>query len=194
MVQRNEKTGFLGIKMTRRGWNNVLIYVVIGIIIVFWKMFPAQPTGTADDTTGTPESAPAAVVTQAEVDADVPTAEAAAPMRLFPAVAIVELAVADLQLQQSQQGWLVNGIAVNGQRAAAHLVARWQQLEVSVSERKPKGAGTEVVVRLEDGRPLLNFMLYQQPQLLLHMQGDDNMYQIHQQSFAQLTGANAGLQ
>lgn len=193
MVERNEKRGFLGIKMTRRGWNNVLIYVVIGIIIVFWKMFPAQPDATQDLQSGGADPSPSETVVTA-TDADVPSADDESQrMQLFPEVGIVELAVADLQLQLTQQGWTVNETLADDQRAAQHLVERWQQLEVSVSERTPKGTATEVVVRLEDGRPLLSFMLYQQPQLLLHVQGDENVYRIHQQSFAQLTGANSGL-
>ncbi|RUO66215.1 hypothetical protein SAMN06297229_0294 [Pseudidiomarina planktonica] len=190
MVQRNEKQGILGINLTRRGWNNVLIYVILAIALLFWKVFPVHEDA---DTT----NAPTAVADESEVKNEAESVlesdAAANATALFPDVAIVELATPVLRLEQSDQGWLYNDQVVADQAGAEHLIERWQTLQVSVTEQQPQGVAKEIMVRLADGRPLIVLALYEQPVPIIQLPGDDTRYRAHQITYSQLTGANLSL-
>ncbi|MEX1222457.1 MAG: hypothetical protein WEA82_10140 [Idiomarina sp.] len=182
MVQRNEKHGILGINLTRRGWNNVLIYVILAIALLFWKVFPVHE----DINTS---SAPTGVTDENVVESDA-TGNITA---LFPDVDIVELATPVLRLEQSDQGWLSDDQVVADQAGAEHLIERWQTLQVSVTEQQPQGVAQEIMVRLADGRPLIVLALYERPVPIIQLPDDETHYRVHQITYSQLTGANLSL-
>lgn len=183
MVQRNEKQGILGIKLTRRGWNNVLIYAILAIALLFWKVFPVHEDINPDSSTTN--------VVTGESAGEQNTADDT--MALFPTVAIVELATPVLRLEQSDQGWLYDDQLIADQAGAEHLIERWQTLQVSVTDIQPQGTAQEIMVRLADGRPLLVLALYEQPVPIIQLPDDETHYRVHQVTYRQLTGANLSL-
>ena len=44
----NEKRKIFGLTMTRRAWNNVLVYVILIIMVVFWYVAPPVKEEAAD--------------------------------------------------------------------------------------------------------------------------------------------------
>lgn len=182
MVQRNEKQGILGINLTRRGWNNVLIYVILAIALLFWKVFPVHED---INTSSTPTAVADENVVDSEASGDTTS--------LFPDVAIVELATPELRLEQSDQGWLSNDQVVPDQAGADHLIDRWQTLQVSVTDQQPEGVAKEIMVRLADGRPLIVLALYERPVPIIQLPDADTHYRVHQVTYRQLTGANLRL-
>lgn len=184
MVQRNEKQGVLGIKLTRRGWNNVLIYAILAIALLFWKVFPVHEDINTESSTTTNVVAGESVADQST---------AGDTMALFPNVAIVELATPVLRLEQSDQGWLYDDQLIADQAGARHLIERWQTLQVSVTDIQPQGTAQEIMVRLADGRPLLVLALYEQPVPIIQLPDDETHYRVHQVTYRQLTGANLSL-
>lgn len=176
---KEQKTSFLGLKLTRRGWNNVLIYVILAIVLLFWQVTPDQ-ADQSNERASVEQPAEATVEDSSEPN------NATEGMKLFPEVAIVELSLPEIQVQATAEGWQQSAPNELSQQQLANLVATWQQLEVVAAERRPRGEATEVAVRLEDGRPLLVIALYTEPTLLLQLAEDDTIYRITSATAAEL--------
>ncbi|MFP3701574.1 hypothetical protein SB758_39485, partial [Burkholderia sp. SIMBA_013] len=52
----NEKRKIFGLTMTRRAWNNVLVYVILIIMVVFWYVAPPVKEEADDSITQEAES------------------------------------------------------------------------------------------------------------------------------------------
>ena len=182
---KEQKTSFLGLKLTRRGWNNVLIYVILAIVLLFWQVTPDQ-SDQSDERVSAEQPTATAVESGANAEANSEPNDATEGMKLFPEVAIVELSLPEIQVQATAEGWQQSAPNELSQQQLANLVATWQQLEVVAAERRPRGEATEVAVRLEDGRPLLVIALYTEPTLLLQLAEDDTIYRITSATAAEL--------
>lgn len=182
MAKGNQKKGRFGINLSRRGWNNVLIYGILLLVILFWRAFPEGPQALRDNLASSeqPDTTPV-------IAADAELGEVVA---LFPTVDIVEIGTPDFQLQYSEDGWWMGPTVARDQAAMTHFVARWQGLQVRPTEQAPRGEATEIRIRLSDGRPVIYLALYTRPELLLRVGDDPQVYRVENMTYKQLVGAN----
>jgi hypothetical protein len=160
----NEKRKLFGVTMTKRAWNNVLVYVILIIMFVFWYVAPPLK----------------------ETNEAVP--ESTEQIGLIPdngSLSAIEMP--DLTLQLANSEWhCVNDCRLTSQQISG-VVNNWLSIKMTPIDVKVTDKITDVLLSFNDGNTA-RVELYASPYLILRLPNQQQNFRIENLHVSQLLG------
>lgn len=163
MMRRTDKRTILGITLSKRGWNNVLVYVVLLIMALLWFSAPGP------DRVKTPTADP-------EV------------LTLLPENSSLDSIVIDDQVvEKAANGWRCQSPCALSQQQAASMANVWLNLNIEPADIQPSEKLVDVYLNFSDNQHA-RVELYLKPRLLLRLPQQDKVFQPVDATIEQLLG------
>ncbi|MBL4857184.1 MAG: hypothetical protein JKX89_09775, partial [Idiomarina sp.] len=121
----NEKRKIFGLTMTRRAWNNVLVYVILIIMVVFWYVAP--PVKEEADDGIAQEAEPGEVIGLIPNDGNLRTIQ-----------------IDQLKLALNDRQWQCQDPCRLSEKAAASVAENWLALTMTPTEQSAENLITEI--------------------------------------------------
>lgn len=162
-MKRKDKRTIFGITLSKRAWNNVLVYVVLLLMFLFWFSAPDSPAPGGQSKNGD-------------------------TMQLMPADSgLQSIQIAEQEIRLSESGWQCSAPCALTPQQAQAVAEAWQNLEIKASSQQPTEKLLDIQLGFVGNQQAL-VELYTQPQLLLRLPQQDKVYQPVNVSVEQLLG------
>ncbi|RUO81140.1 hypothetical protein CWI84_03245 [Idiomarina tyrosinivorans] len=163
MVKIDEKRRFFGITLSQRAWNNILVYAILLLMVVFYVIAPGNVQKVSQQ------------------------AEQLEPMQLMPSdVRLQQIRIADRVYLNSPQGWVCQAPCSVSQQAAQNLAQHW--LNLSITKTEKVGARiTDVELRFAEQAPV-KVTLFQAEHPVIWLPRQQQAYTILSADISQLLG------
>ncbi|MGM0481926.1 MAG: hypothetical protein ACQEQZ_08345 [Pseudomonadota bacterium] len=162
MRQKDNRTIF-GVTLSKRAWNNVLVYVVLLLMFLFWFSAPdSPPAGEQSENGGAVQLMP-------------------------PESGLQSIRIGDQQITLSEQGWQCQAPCSLSKQQAASLASVWLNLKITPSQQQPDQRLVDVQLGFVDNQQAV-VELYTEPELLLRLPQQDKVYQPVNVTIEQLLG------
>lgn len=159
----NEKRKIFGLTLTRRAWNNVLVYVILIIMVVFWYVAP-------------PVKEEAGKIASGEV------------IGLIPADSnLKEIQIDQLKLTLTDQQWQCGAPCRLSKNAAGSVASNWLALTMEPTKQPAENLITDVYFRFAGGEEA-RIELYAEPELMIRLPNQQQNYRIIEFTASQLLG------
>ena len=158
----NEKRRFFGLTLKKSTWNNIIVYIVLLIVAVFWFVFPNPNTAINSGPTERLMS-----------DTD----------------QLTGIEFANVTYQFDGQQWQCQGPCNESTQHIEALVDRWQNLAISSTSQRPQGEATSVILFFAN-QNYAQVELYREPTVILRLPQQDQLFLIENATHASLTPTN----
>lgn len=159
----NEKRKIFGLTMTRRAWNNVLVYVILIIMVVFWYVAPPVKEETAKIASG-------------EV------------IGLIPADSnLQEIQIDQLKLTLTDQQWQCEAPCRLSKNTAESVAENWRALTMEPTEQPASNLITNIYLRFAEGEEA-RIELYAQPELMIRLPNQQQNFRVIEFTASELLG------
>lgn len=164
----NEKRKIFGLTMTRKAWNNVLVYVILIIMVVFWYVAPP--------------------VKEEADDSIVQEAESGEVIGLIPNDGNLRaMQIDQLKLALNDGQWQCQAPCRLSEKAAASVVENWLALTMTPTEQPAENLITEVYFGFVGGEEA-RIELYAEPELMIRLPNQQQNYRVIEFTASQLLG------
>lgn len=161
----NEKRKIFGLTMTRRGWNNVLVYVLLLIMVVFWYVAPPtkeQGVGAQDAATETIGLIP-------------------------PDGSLTMITVGDIRLVLRDNEWQCDTSCRLPGSAPQRIAESWMAVQMEATSQPAENLLTSVYFRfVRDEQARIE--LYAEPELIIRLPNQQQNYRVKNATASQLLG------
>ena len=164
----NEKRKIFGLSMTRKAWNNVLVYVILIIMVVFWYVAPPVK-----------EEAESRVAEET-VSADV--------IGLIPNDSNLRfIQIDELKLVLNEQQWQCQAPCRLSEKAAQSVAENWLALTMEPTDKAEANLITEIYFRFAGGEEA-RVELYAEPELMIRLPNQQQNFRVKEFTASQLLG------
>ncbi len=164
----NEKRKIFGLNMTRRAWNNVLVYAILIIMVVFWYVAPP--------------------VKEEADDSIAQEAESGEVIGLIPNDGnLRSIKIDQLKLVLNDEQWQCQAPCRLSEKAAENVAANWLALTMTPTEQPAENLITEVYFRFSGGEEA-RVELYAEPELIIRLPNQQQNYRVIEFTASQLLG------
>lgn len=174
MKKQQQRTIF-GLTLSKRAWNNVLVYIVLLLMVLLWFVLPQpdQPLSLdSSEQNNRPKSA--------ETDAS--------RIGLLPDDGSLERIVIEQQtLVKQQQSWHCQAPCSLNSATATAVAQQWLDLTMEPVSLEPSQLIAEVQLGFK-GNQQARVMLYAAPELLLRLPQQNKVYRLPDVQVEQLLG------
>lgn len=151
-MKYDQKRTILGFTLTKRAWNNVLIYAVLALMFLLYYAMPSGRDALSTDTT-------------TEV------------MGLIPAeVNLQQIVIDDQVLLRQQDGWRCRQPCSLSARQASGVAEAWLSLTMVESNQSPKAKVVDVYLYFGNDQTA-RIEVYAEPQLLIRLPQQDRVFE-----------------
>ncbi|MDV6328266.1 hypothetical protein Q5L94_09350 [Idiomarina sp. Sol25] len=164
----NEKRKIFGLTMTRRAWNNVLVYVILIIMVVFWYVAP--PVKEEADNSIAQEAESGEVIGLIPKDGYLRTIQ-----------------IDQLKLALNDGQWQCQAPCRLSEKAAASVAENWLALTMAPTEQPAENLITDVYFGFVGGEEA-RIELYAEPELMIRMPAQQQNYRVIEFTASQLLG------
>lgn len=160
----NEKRKLFGVTMRKRSWNNVLVYVILIIMFVFWYVAP--PMKEVDETVSEPSSEIGLIPDNGSLSA---------------------IEMPDLMLKRDNGEWqCANECRLTNQQISG-VVTHWLSIKMTPVQEQATDKITDVLLSFNDGNTA-RVELYASPYLILRLPNQQQNFKIENLHVSQLLG------
>ncbi|MDV6317222.1 hypothetical protein [Idiomarina sp. HP20-50] len=164
----NEKRKIFGLTMTRRAWNNVLVYVILIIMVVFWYVAPPVKEN------------PDQSIAQGSASGDV--------IGLLPADSnLNEIQIDQLKLALTEQKWQCLKPCRLSENVAQRVAENWLALTMEPTSQQAENLITNVYFRFAGGEEA-RIELYAEPELIIRLPNQQQNYFVKEFTASELLG------
>jgi len=164
----NEKRKIFGLTMTRKAWNNVLVYVILIIMVVFWYVAPPVKEEAADS------------IAQ--------EAESGEVIGLIPDDGnLRSIQIDELELALADQQWQCQSPCRLSEKAAENVAANWLALTMTPTEQQAENLITDVYFGFAGGEEA-RIELYAEPALIIRLPNQQQNYRVIEFTASELLG------
>ena len=164
----NEKRKIFGLTMTRRAWNNVLVYVILIIMVVFWYVAP--PVKEEADDGIAQEAEPGEVIGLIPNDGNLRTIQ-----------------IDQLKLALNDRQWQCQDPCRLSEKAAASVAENWLALTMTPTEQSAENLITEIYFGFVGGEEA-RVELYADPELMIRLPNQQQNHRVIEFTASQLLG------
>lgn len=164
----NEKRKIFGLTMSRKAWNNVLVYVILIIMVVFWYVAP--PVKEDADKGIMQESESGEVIGLIPDDGN-----------------LRKIQIDQLKLALNDQQWQCQTPCRLSEKAAENVAANWLALTMTPTEQPAENLITEVYFGFVGGEEA-RIELYAEPELMIRLPNQQQNYRVIEFTASQLLG------
>lgn len=161
----NEKRKIFGLTMTRRAWNNVLVYVLLLIMVVFWYVAP--PTK--------------------DTDAPVQDTEVETVGLIPPDGTLTAITVGEIRLVLRDNQWQCDTPCRLPSTAPARIADTWLAVQMEATSQPANNLITSVYFRFEHNEQA-RIELYAEPELIIRLPNQQQNYRVKNATASQLLG------
>ncbi|MDA6067591.1 hypothetical protein OH214_10645 [Idiomarina abyssalis] len=164
----NEKRKIFGLTMTRRAWNNVLVYALLIIMVVFWYVAP--PVKEEAEKGIKDEASPGEVIGLIPDDGN-----------------LREIQIDELRLVLEEQKWQCQTPCRLSEKAAESVVENWLALTMEPTNQTAENLITDVYFRFAGGEEAC-VELYADPELIIRLPNQQQNFRVKEFTASQLLG------
>jgi len=154
--------------MTRRAWNNVLVYALLIIMVVFWYVAPPVKEEAGQGIKD--EVSPGEVIGLIPDDGN-----------------LREIKIDELQLVLEEQKWLCQTPCRLSQKAAESVAENWLTLTMEPTNQIAENLITDVYFRFAGGEEA-RVELYADPELIIRLPNQQQNFRVKELTASQLLG------
>lgn len=160
----NEKRKLFGVTMRKRSWNNVLVYVILIIMFVFWYVAP--PMQTSDETITEPTNQIGLVPDNGS---------------------LLAINMPDVTIKLQNENWqCINECRLSKQQVNT-LVNNWLSIKMSPTDEQATDKVTDVQLSFNDGNSA-RVELYASPYLIIRLPNQQQNFRVENLHVSQLLG------
>ncbi|RUO69449.1 hypothetical protein [Idiomarina ramblicola] len=164
----NEKRKIFGLTMTRRAWNNVLVYAILIIMVVFWYVAPPVKEETESGIAEEPVSGN--VIGLIPDDGN-----------------LKSIQIDQLTLALKDQQWRCQAPCRLSEKAVQSVAGNWLALTMEPTNQAAENLITEVYFRFAGGEEA-RVELYAEPELMIRLPNQQQNYKVKEFTASQLLG------
>ncbi|WP_126784762.1 hypothetical protein [Idiomarina seosinensis] len=162
-MRREEKRTVFGITLSKRGWNNVLVYAVLLLMVLLWFSAPSSERTFKED------------------------AGDNAVMLLPNSSVLDSILIDDQTIEKTDAGWRCAAPCSLSAQQANALASSWQNLKIKATDRQPENKLVDVYLNFADNQHA-RLELFLEPQLLLRLPQQDKVFEPVGVTIEQLVG------
>ncbi|MGM0526666.1 MAG: hypothetical protein ACQEQ8_10810 [Pseudomonadota bacterium] len=162
-MRRDERRTVFGITLSKRAWNNVLVYAVLLLMVLLWFSAPK---------------------TERTVKVD---AEDSAVMLLPNSSVLDSILIDDQTIKKTDDGWRCQAPCSLSAQQAKALASSWRNLKIKATDMQPQNKLVDVYLNFADNQHA-RLELYLEPRLLIRLPQQDKVFEPVGVTIEQLVG------
>lgn len=162
-MRRDDKRTVFGMTLSKRAWNNVLVYAVLLLMVLLWFSAPSSERPVKVET------------------------DDSAVMLLPDSSVLDSILIDDQVIEKSDDGWRCQAPCSLSAQQADALASSWRTLKIKAVDIQPENKLVDVYLNFADNQHA-RLELYLEPRLLLRLPQQDKVFEPVGVTIEQLVG------